>query len=421
MMDKKNVAIIGGSFWGNRGAAAMLETTIGKIREINPNTNFSIFSPYPKIDQSLVGEETFTYLDSKPLALIILNIKAIFFWFFTKIGLNINPSNDLKTILEAHVFLDIGGITFADGRMVFLPYNILTILPAFLFRIPVIKLSQAAGSFNNSIIRFFAKIFLPKCDFVFARGAKTLDFLHDLGLSKEKVSIAMDVAFLYDKNYCQTNENNYSTQQIYDLLIEKKDQTIPIVGISPSVLVMEKMGSNDTDYAKYLVDVIKKTSFQQDVHFVVFPNASREKSKKKRNNDIIAIEEIQNRARLELPLAIYNNITWMTFDVDTKGIEKIISILDILITSRFHAMVFSLKLTIPTIVIGWSHKYHEVMKFFNQEAFVFDYKDPNQSFEEIFSEILLKNSKYRNQIMEFLPEAKQLSQNQFDYLKRFLD
>lgn len=420
MMDKKNVAIIGGSFWGNRGAAAMLETTIGKVREINPNANFSIFTPYPKIDQSLVGEEIFSFLDSKPLALIILNLKSIWYWLITKIGMNITPSDNIKTILQAQVFLDIGGITFADGRVAFLPYNILTILPAMLFNIPVVKLSQAAGSFNNPIIRFFAKFFLPKCDYVFARGAKTLDFLHVLGLSKDKVDLAMDIAFLYDEKYCKTNENDYSIQQIYELLLTKRDNAIPVIGISPSILVLEKMSSNDTDYAKYLVDIIKKTSFDHDVHFVVFPNASREKSKKKRNNDIIAIEEIQSCAKLELPLAIYNKITWMNFDVDTKGIEKIISNLDLLITSRFHAMVFGLKLAIPTIVIGWSHKYHEVMNFFHQEAFVFDYKDPNQSIEEIISEILSNNTLYRTQIMEVLPKAKQLSQKQFDYLNRFV-
>jgi polysaccharide pyruvyl transferase WcaK-like protein len=420
-MDLKKVAIIGGSFWGNRGAAAMLETTIAKVREINPEAIFTIFTPYPEIDNSLVQNENFTFVDSKPLALILLNIKVIGFWFLSKIGLKHKPAGILKSILDAQVLLDIGGITFADGRLIFLPYNILTILPALLFEVPVVKLSQAAGSFKNPIIRLCAKYFLPKCDFIFARGEKTLAFLQELELSENKVALAMDATFVFQEDYCLTNENNYSVHQIHDLLLLRKNEGIPVIGISPSILVMGKMSSKDSDYVHYLVEMIRKTSFQQDVHFVVFPNASREKSKKKRNNDILAIEEMQNRAKLELPLSIYNKITWMTFDIDTKGINKIVSILDLLITSRFHAMVFGLRLTTPTIVIGWSHKYHEVMKFFGLEAFVFDYKDPNQSFDELIFEVIKNNTSFRSQINEQLPTARSLSQTQFDYLKRFLD
>ncbi|PKO04243.1 MAG: hypothetical protein CVU41_18070 [Chloroflexi bacterium HGW-Chloroflexi-3] len=421
MIDLKKVAIIGGSFWGNRGAAAMLETTIAKVREINSDAKFTIFTPYPEIDKSLVQDETFTFVDSKPQALIQLNIKVIWIWLLSKTGINLKPSGVLKSILDAHVLLDIGGITFADGRLIFLPYNILTILPALLFKIPVVKLSQAAGSFKNPIIRFFAKYFLPKCDFIFARGEKTLAFLQELGLSEKKVALAMDATFVFQEDFCLTNENNYSVHQIYDDILSKKSQGIPVIGISPSILVMGKMSSKTVDYIHSLIEMIRKTSFQQDVHFVVFPNASREKSKKKRNNDILAIEEMQNRAKLELPLSIYNKITWMTFDVDTKGINEIVSILDLLITSRFHAMVFGLRLAIPTIVIGWSHKYHEVMKFFGLEDFVFDYKDPNRSFDELILEVIKNNETFHSQIMQQLPKASDLSQKQFDYLKRFLD
>ncbi len=53
-----------------------------------------------------------------------------------------------------------------------------------------------------------------------------------------------------------------------------------IIGFSPSILVLEKMTDKDTDYLDYLIDMIKKASFEKNVHFVVFPNASREKSKK---------------------------------------------------------------------------------------------------------------------------------------------
>lgn len=420
MTDGKRVAIIGGSFWGNRGAAAMLETTIAKVKEINPTVQFTIFSPYPTIDQSLIHNQDFEFLDSKPIALIKLNIKTLWLWFLRKLGLNSKPSEDLKLISEAELLLDIGGITFSDGRLLFLPYNILTILPAILFGIPVVKLSQAAGSFKNPIIRTFAKYFLPKCDFTFARGEQTFSFLKQIGLSENRVALAMDATFAYDKNFCLTDENSTAIEQVSTQLLDLKINNYSVIGISPSILVMEKMTAKDTDYLDYLIEMIKKASFEKNAHFVVFPNASREKSKKKRNNDILVIEEMQIRAKQELPFSLYNTIIWLPFDIDTKGLDTIVNLLDLLITSRFHAMVFGLRLAVPTMVIGWSHKYFEVMKFFKQEKYVFDYNDANQSFDQLILEMMAKKATIRDQISDQLPEAKALSQTQFTYLKRFL-
>jgi len=42
------VAIIGGSIWGNRGAAAMLETTIAQVRAVLGDVRIAVFTPYPQ-------------------------------------------------------------------------------------------------------------------------------------------------------------------------------------------------------------------------------------------------------------------------------------------------------------------------------------------------------------------------------------
>ncbi|MAT43062.1 MAG: hypothetical protein CL609_12015 [Anaerolineaceae bacterium] len=421
MPNHQKVTIIGGSIWGNRGAAAMLETTIGKIRESSSNVEFFIFTPYPSVDKSLTMDTTFTFFDSRPKSLILLNIKAVWFWFLKKIRLQIHPSGELKAIIESRQLLDIGGITFSDGRLIFLPYNILTILPALLFNVPVIKLSQAAGPFHNPIIRIFAKIFLSKCTFIFARGEKTLEFLSGLGLDKNQVSLAMDATFVFDEKYCLTKENTIAVNQVCESLDIRKKEGTRLIGISPSILVKDKMQSKNSNYLKILIETIKKSSYQQDLHFLVFPNASREKSKKKRNNDILVIEEMRNLAEIDLPKSIYDRITWMPFDIDTRGIGELVKRLDILISSRFHAMVFGLRLGIPTLVIGWGHKYLEVMKVFHQESCVFDYQETGRDLVKLIHEMLEKNEKIRSEISQELLTVQALSQKQFDYLKRFLD
>ena len=43
-------------------------------------------------------------------------------------------------------------------------------LPAHILKVPVIKFSQALGPFENKFNKIIAKIFLPLCKIIFARG-----------------------------------------------------------------------------------------------------------------------------------------------------------------------------------------------------------------------------------------------------------
>jgi polysaccharide pyruvyl transferase WcaK-like protein len=60
-------------------------------------------------------------------------------------------------------------------------------------------------------------------------------------------------------------------------------------------------------------------------------------------------------------------------DVNTASIKELIGMLDVALVSRFHAMVGALSLGVPVTVLGWSHKYEEVMARFGLEALVLDY------------------------------------------------
>jgi len=54
-------------------------------------------------------------------------------------------TGSVKSLSESDAVLDIGGLPFLMGGLIFLPYNILTLWPAILLKVPVIKMSQAAG------------------------------------------------------------------------------------------------------------------------------------------------------------------------------------------------------------------------------------------------------------------------------------
>jgi len=418
-MTSKQISIIGGSVWGNRGAAAMLETTIGKLREAKLDARYVVFTPYPLKDRSLVNNSELEFYDSRPVALLKYFLKAIWGWLKVRFGGKVNFSGGVRALTSSDILLDIGGITFADGRLLFLPYNVLTIWPSILFGVPVVKLSQAAGSFKNPIIHVLSKLFLSSCDHFFARGEKTLDFLSELGLDARKLDLAADIAFCYEPQYCLSTENSSAVSQLCEHMDKLVEGGKKIIAISPSILVMEKMQSKELNYIQLLVDLIKRVD-DPDVTFVVFPNASREGSKKARNNDIHTIELMRDETEIKLPSPLYKRVKWVTFDVNTRGIEEIIKRADVLLASRFHAMVFGLRLGIPTVVIGWGHKYLEVMKKFNQETYVFDFEVANANLAKTMCEILEKRDVIVSKIELACKAEKRSSQKQFDYLVRSL-
>jgi polysaccharide pyruvyl transferase WcaK-like protein len=414
-MASKSVAVIGGSIWGNRGASAMLETTIHRLQEAAPDSQIFVFTPYPEKDRSLCIQADLTFYDSRPLAVIQYFLKALWAWFTGLFNVQNNLSGGAGALTRADLLLDIGGITFADGRLKFLPYNILTIWPSILHRVPVIKLSQAAGSFKNPIIKVASKIFLSRCDHFFARGEKTLTYLDELGLDENKTTMAADIAFGYQPGYCLSSENNTAVTQLCQVLEDKAAAGEKVIGISPSILVSEKMKASHSNYIDLVIEMIKQSNYQNQT-FVVFPNAAREGSKKSKNNDLLVVREARDRAELELPGRIYKKILWVNYDLNSAGVEAVIQHTNLVLSSRFHAMVASLRLAKPTLVIGWGHKYQEVMQRFGQENFVYDYRMASNSLAEQIKNLLESEAEVTRQINSALEVEKALSMRQFDYV-----
>ncbi|MFM7263171.1 MAG: polysaccharide pyruvyl transferase family protein, partial [Acidimicrobiales bacterium] len=55
-----------------------------------------------------------------------------------------------------------------------------------------------------------------------------------------------------------------------------------------------------------------------------------------------------------------------SIDADLRAgeLRRLVSGSELLVTSRFHAMISGLATSTPTVVVGWSHKYREVLDDF---------------------------------------------------------
>ena len=411
----KKIAIIGGSLWGNRGAAAMLETTIHKIRESLPDAEIIVFTPYPEKDLALSMDPGLEFYSSQPLALIKYFLATIWSWLAGLVGQDFQLKGGAGALTGSDLLLDIGGITFADGRLKFLPYNMLTIWPSLIYQVPVVKLSQAAGSFRNPLLRVVARYFLSRCDHIFARGEKTLEYLSDLGIDDQGVTLAPDIAFCFQPAYCLTQENELAVDQLCAKLDQEIDRGQKIICISPSVLVSEKMRANQDSYNDLVLEIIKKSDYKNETYLFV-PNATREGSTKTRNNDLHVIKGLRDQAELELPARVYKKMVWVDYDLSSSGVERLIQRANIVIASRFHTMVAALRSLKPTLIIGWGHKYKEVMKRFNQDEFVFDYKLDSSEIKEKITALLEREGSVASNIAIAYEIEKRASLVQFDHI-----
>jgi coenzyme F420-reducing hydrogenase beta subunit/polysaccharide pyruvyl transferase WcaK-like protein len=421
---KGSIAIIGGTIWGNRGAEAMLVTTIGRIREVYPQAHFNVFSYYPQHDRELINDPQVRILNSKPISLVLKHFPfALLEAMFNLIGIHLPGKilpKEVKALRESSVLLDIGGITFSDGRELFLPFNMITIWPAMMLNTPVVKMAQALGPFQNPLNRLAARLFLPKCDHIFARGEKTADHLAQLPLDDKKWDRVVDIAFLYEPEYSLTNENEERVNALELELKRAQETGDRILAFSPSSLVLKESEKRGTDYPLKFLDIIR--SFQNEsCRFVVLPNATREGSDKERNNDILAIQTIRARAQAELSTELNEKIEWMDFDINTRSIRRIIARSDVLVTSRYHAMIAGLSLAVPTVVLGWGHKYAETLADFGVQHFSADFNDPAVDFISLVKEALEKREEIHTQIDAGLKRVRSISETQFKYLEKFLN
>ena len=422
----KKISIIGATFIGNRGAEAMLCTVINKVSEKFPDSEFYIFSYYPKDDKKLLAQsnhklkDKITIFSSTPFYISAILFPsailfAIFSFFKLKFITRVLPKS-IQALGESDALVDVAGVSFMDGRAIFLPFNILTILPAMLVKTPVLKFAQGLGPFTQFPVKLCAKIFLPKCKQIFARGDITLKHLNDFFQNKAFFQAACDVAFNHKKNYSITSENHGYVNTLIQKLQSAKNNKKTIIGLCPSSVVYSKTKKQNIDYIGSMLKIIKKLLQNENIVILLFPNATRETNiNKLRNNDLAIIKLINEKLRKDSEIQIKNIIS-VEKDINTDGIKSLIEHCEITAISRFHAMIASLTLNTPPIVLGWSHKYLEVMKQFELEDNVLDYSDINLDIADKILNVLNKKEQQKKLIAKKFPEVKKDSFAQFEYL-----
>lgn len=417
----KEISIIGATFYGNRGAEAMLSTTIGMLRESGiGDLGFNVFTYYPRHDRQLVSDSCISMYSSTPAYLVLVLLPCAFLFrllgFLRLFVLQGLLPQSVQALARSSALVCLAGVSFVEGRNKFIPFNIATILPAMLLGVPVIKFAQAMGPFKSQPNRLAAQLFLGRCQQIFTRGEKTHSYLCELFGNKAIYQRADDIAFLFKREYCISQPGVGLKLKLAELDFQRQAGR-PVVGICPSVVVATRACAAGWDYRHRMLELVTGL-VEYGYSVALYPNATRgEDMDKTHNNDLPLLESILQG----LSPQIRQHVVGFSASLNAEQIHCIINACDVHAVSRFHAMVAALASAVPVMVIGWSHKYLEVMERFQQQDMVLDYMNGNvEPVIECVQRLIAERSERSARIVAELPEVQHLSSRQVDYLATLL-
>jgi len=392
MPETKTVATLGAAFSANRGAASMLQAVIDNLPEHLGPCRFAVLTTFPADDRAEPTDPSVTIVSARPVEL------AALLWPLALLagGLRVLrlpwrwlcvPAA-LRELRDAAVVVDVAGISFADGRGVpIVVYNaLMTSLPLLLGR-PTVKASQALGPFRSPVNRTLARAVLPRLRAVCARGDATERHLADLGL--RNVEPAADLAFTMRPGAPTIRSRR-------------------AVGLAPSAVVHGYCRKVGIDYVGLLAEVAERLGKEEGVEVVVFPHSSRRRVTGGRMDDRPVTRAVHEAAP---------STTLVDDPLGPVELRSLIAGCDLLVTSRFHAMISALATVTPVLVVGWSHKYDEVLAEMHLDGCAIDWRSTTA--DDLYDravDLLRRRDEVRATIRTALPAVEARSRRNYEVI-----
>lgn len=370
-----NILIRQGGF-ENKGAEAMLRTVQQEVGKRIPGSRF--------------------FMEVQP------GLRS----FFENKDIELLSTSDGGRYRDIDALIDISGFALGDawaGMVPFYEYHN-SLFEA--FGKPVIFLPQAFGAFLQDGVRKVAIKALNLCDFAYARDQRSHAYLLDLeGVPQEKIGLAPDIAFNFTP----------APQKETDALLQEKGWKPgerPWIGIIPNMRVYERVEGQGAEnrYVKLLLHVAKHFIEQLGCNVILMPHEIR----------FVVNEKIRDDRYLIGLLADYlghpEHVLALTGQYSAEYLKAVVGRMHMVVGSRYHGIIAALSQYIPSVILGWSHKYNELAKEAGIERYVIDY---TQLSEEGFLEIVQEAWEGREAIAKILkktiPVLKEKSQVAIDH------
>ena len=380
----------------------MLETVIARMPEEVGDCSFDILTTYPEADADRIpANSAARVVGLQPVRLAFIEFPVAALAFVARklrIPLSWVRARGCRSMLDSDVVVDVAGISFADGRgLAILGYNVLMTGVPLLLGVPTVKAAQAMGPFESLPNKIAARLVLPHLSTICARGARTRQHLNTLGL-RNVVDVA-DLAFsLSEAADLPPTVASAVTAAGEDFIV-----------LMPSAVVRGIYEADGGDYVSAVATLIEEIRTRTHKGVVIAPHSYRVGMPEGRMNDGPVCREVAEMCASD-PMVI-----GVDADLSAGELRRLVSLGSVLVTSRFHAMISGLSTSTPTVVVGWSHKYKEVLDDFGLAEFGMDSSELTHpdKLADVVANVLSRKTEIAEQISAALPAVRERSMKNF--------
>lgn len=363
------VAILNTTHFANKGSMGRIEGMIRCLDRTMPGTEITIFHRYFKQDNDTISKklmETYPNLiikehpwfkeeSSNIMTAATSLIRFGSLTFSHILNLRSNPIKELKNydvvldlnFIEPDKLTDKYDLVSAVGNF----FALLNVWYATRSKIPVMICSATVGPYYNRFLRDFARHILNKTNIITLREEYSQIYLSNIGVNRSHIELSADLAFLMEPP---------NTDKLKDILknLDISYSNRPLIGITPAAMANSSLPEAEyieliSELSEYLIENFNAT-------LIYIANTYQDVAIAQK-----ICQSIKNAEQAKiLPFALSAS--------ETKGV---IGICDLFICSRFHALVASTSLGVPSIgLVSYSHnKFHGIIgKMMDQEDYLLD-------------------------------------------------
>ena len=380
----------------------MVESVMARLPNEMGDCHFDILTTYPDADASRIPADAdaavvglqplrlaLVEFPTACLALVARTLRIPLFWV---------RSRGCRSMLDSSVVVDVAGISFADGRgFAIVVYNALMTGVPLLLGVPTVKAAQALGPFQSIPNKWLAPLVLRRVKTVCARGARTREHLDSLG-GVNAVDVA-DLAFSLDEAAGLPSAVSTALSSI--------DSNFIVV--MPSAVVKGIFESTGGNYVSAMASLVTEIRSKTGRSVVIAPHSYRAGLPEGRMNDGPVCREVAEACAGD------SQVLGLDSDLTAGELRHLVALGSVLVTSRFHAMISGLATSTPTVVVGWSHKYKEVLDDFGLSSLGLDSSALNNPPEiaDVVARVLSTRDELSQQITAALPAVKVRSLRNF--------
>ncbi len=356
------ILLMGASLTKNLGGPSLFLSTRKILQTHIPDAEFTLWSSAPERDFEKGKEYGVRIIGiTGRLQLLDAFLRCLLWSALQKLGLNlysiVKNNNLLKEYLAADAFIDIFGISFTDFSR---KRNIVAGTPFLIGKLlgkPVVKFTQDMGPFQKKKTRYPTKFFLGMVDLIIARSTATQNYLREIGITRQ-VHVRPDSAFVLD---------SVPPRRINDIMLRESLNRRPLIAIIPTTVIDRQVSGGNTEaqneYTVMLAAMADHLIEALNALVIFIPNETQGGY-----DDIYVIKKIHAGVKSK------SDVRLITAEYKAEELKGLIATCDLLIASRYHSVIAATSMCVPTMVIGWGHKYNEVMKIVGLSDFEIDFK-----------------------------------------------